>query len=102
MISFSTGKLRKKNYFEPIILQLLKRRRIRGENWGNKLVKLSDEFVTKYECYFKKSVSSSPIISLLCLRVLVFPVHNSNFDVTTGIVHQSCIDFNEQDAHSKC
>ena len=38
MISFSTGELRRKN----TVLEL---RNILGQNWENKLVKTSDEFV---------------------------------------------------------
>ena len=50
MISFSTGKLRKKNpvldQWEVCFLyQLLRLRKIRGNNSWNKLVKISDEFV---------------------------------------------------------
>ena len=45
IISFSTGKLRKENLLILDQIQLLKLRKIRGQNLGNELVKTSYEFV---------------------------------------------------------
>ena len=59
MIFFSTGKLRK----------------IRGQNWGNKLVKTSDEFIIKVRNYLigtypsKSAVDASSLIKYIMSEV---------------------------------
>ena len=92
MISFSTGKLRKKNCFGPI----RKLRKIRGDDWWIKLVKTSDEFVISLAvdiftfskiCLNQTKLNVSRLASLSLQRNLNFLILFAKVDPNnTGII----------------